>query len=176
MNQHIGRVLVGYAGGGSTKSIAEFVADRLRTRGLVADVRDVAEHHDVDGYDAVVLGSGVRNAALLRAAENFLWHNADALRVRPAWLFSVGISPSLRGPIGHLLRDVVPTRIAELCELIGPRDYHAFAGVVSRKGAPLPARFLLWLCGGHYGDLRDWQELETWTNDIAAYLNGAISA
>lgn len=176
MNGHIDRVLVAYAGGGSTASIAEFVAARLRTSGLRAEKRDLTGQPDVDAYDAVVLGSAVRDAALLRVAENYLWHHADALRVRPVWLFSVGISPSLRGPVGHLLREVVPTRIAEVCELIGPRDYHAFAGVVSREGALLPARFLLWLCGGHYGDLRDWQEIETWTDGIAAYLHGAVPA
>ncbi len=177
MSYHIDRVLVGYAGtAGSTKSVAEFIAARLRARGLTTDLRDLAEAPPVDGYDAVVLGSGVRNAALLRAAENFMWHNADALRIRPVWLFSVGISPSLRGPLGHLLREVVPTRIAEMCELIGPRDYHAFAGVVPRAGATLPSRFLLWLCGGRYGDLRDWPEIEAWTTGIADYLHGAVAA
>ena len=177
MAYHIDRVLVGYAGtAGSTKSVAEFVAARLRARGLSADLRDLAEKPAVDDYDAVVLGSGVRDAALLPAAENFLWHNVDALRIRPVWLFSVGISPSLRGPVGHLLREVVPARIAELCELIGPRDYHAFAGVVPRTGAPLPARFLLWLCGGRYGDLRDWPEIEAWTSGIAEYLHVPVAA
>ncbi|MFI7680482.1 flavodoxin domain-containing protein [Actinophytocola sp. NPDC049390] len=177
MTNHIDRVLVGYAGtGGSTESIATFVAARLNARGLTADLWDLAERPSVEGYDAVVLGSRVRDGALLRAAENFVWHNADALRVRPVWLFSVGISPSLRGPVGHLLRDIVPTRIAELCELIGPRDYHAFAGVVSRQGAPLLARIVLRLCGGRYGDLRDWQAIETWTDSITAYLRGAVPA
>ena len=177
MTDHTDRVLVTYAGTrGSTKGIAEFIAARLRARGLKADLRDVAEQPDVDGYDAVVVGSGVRNAALLPAAENFLWHNADALRVRPVWLFSVGISPSLRGPVGRLLRENVPARIAELCELVGPRDYHAFAGVVPRTGATLPARFLLWLCGGRYGDLRDWPAIEAWTTGIAGYLHGAVAA
>lgn len=177
MTTHIDRVLVGYAGtAGSTKSVAEFIAARLRARGLTTDLRDLAEKPSVDGYDALVLGSGVRDAALLPAAENFMWHNADALRTRPVWLFSVGISPSLRGPLGHLLREVVPTRIAELCELIEPRDYHAFAGVVPRTGAALPARFLLWLCGGRYGDLRDWPGIEAWTTGIAEYLHGAVTA
>lgn len=176
MINHIDRVLVGYAGtAGSTRSVAEFIAARLRARGLTTDLRDLAERPAVNGYDAVVLGSGVRNAALLPAAENFIWHNADALRIRPVWLFSVGISPSLRGPLGHLLRGVVPTRIAELCELIGPRDYHAFPGVVPRAGAPLPARFLLRLCGGRYGDLRDWPAIEAWTTGIAGYLHGTVT-
>lgn len=177
MTARVGRVMVGYAGmSGSTKSIAAFIAARLRTCGLTVELRDLAERPDVERYDAVVIGSGVRDAAFLRSAENFVWHNANALRVRPVWLFSVGISPSLCGPLGHLLRDAVPTRIAELCEMIRPLDYHAFAGVVPREGAVLPARFLLWLCGGHYGDLRDWQAIGTWTNSIATYLDACTES
>ncbi|WP_291417163.1 hypothetical protein [Actinophytocola sp.] len=70
----------------------------------------------------------------------------------------------------------MPSRIASLCEVIGPREYHAFAGVVPRGGAPLVARVLLWICGGRYGDLRDWPAIDAWTADIARYLHGAVPA
>ena len=177
MTYHIDRVLVVHASsGGSTRSVADFIATRLRVRGLVADVCAVDERPDLGRYDAVVLGSAVRNGALLPAAEHFVLSNADVLRVMPVWLFSLGISPSLRGPVGRLLRDAVPSRIAEMCELIGPRDYHAFAGVVPRAGAPLAARFLLWLCGGRYGDLRDWPAIDAWAAGIGKHLHGAVAA
>ena len=177
MTTYADRTLVLHASaGGSTKAVAEFIAARLRVQGVVADVRGLDAQPGLDGYDAVVLGSAVRNGALLPEVEHFVLCNSDALRVKPVWLFSLGISPSLRGPVGRLLRDVVPTRIAELCELIGPREYRAFAGVVHRTGAPLPARVLLWICGGRYGDLRDWPAIEGWTTDIAKYLRGAVAA
>ena len=177
MSTYADRVLVVHASsGGSTKAVAEFVAARLRVRGAVADVRGVDERPGLEGYDAVVLGSAVHNRAMLPEAEHFVWHNSAALRAMPVWLFSLGIGPSLRGPVGHLLRDAVPPRIAELCELIGPRDYRAFAGVVPRGGSTLVSRCLLWLCGGQYGDLRDWPAIDAWTAEIARYLHGAVSA
>lgn len=177
MSTYADRVLVAHASaGGSTKAVAEFIATRLRELGLTVDVLGLDERPDPAGYDAVVLGSAVRGGALLPAADDFVWRNVDALRVMPVWLFSLGISPALRGPVGRFLRENVPTRIAELCELIGPREYHAFAGVVPRGDAPLVARFLLWICGGRYGDLRDWPAIAAWSTGIAQYLHGAVPA
>jgi len=177
MTHHIDRVLVGYASaGGSTKAVAEFVAARLRVHGVLVDVVNLDQRPAVQGYDAVIIGSAVHNRALLPDAESFVRRHADALRVRPVWLFSLGMGPSLRGPVGSLLRNAVPPRIAELCELVGPREYRAFAGVMPRGDAPLLARFLLWLCGGRYGDLRDWSAIDRWATEVAGYLHGAVPA
>ncbi len=171
------RVLVVHGGErGTTGSIAGFVASRLRTRGAVVDLRAATAMPDVTGYDAVVVGGAVRERALLPVVEDFLLRNAEALRAKPVWLFSVGLTPSLRGPVGRLLRDEVPPRIAALCELIGPRDYQAFAGVVPRGESAPPARALFWLCGGRYGDLRDWPRIEAWTSAVAAGLPAAAPA
>ena len=175
MSHHIDRVLVAYAGaGGSTKAVAEYIADRLRARGLVAEVRDLADRPALDGYDALVLGSAVRNATFLPVAEHFLRANSHALHLMPVWLFSLGVGPSLRGPLGHALRDRVPPKIADLCELIGPREYRAFAGVVPQGSTPPVNRVLLWLCGGRHGDLRDWPAINSWSIEIAQYLHGAV--
>lgn len=124
MTSDIGRVLVVHASErGSTKGIAEFVAARLGMLGLAVDVRYVKDAPDVAAYGAVVLGSAVHNRALLPGVEFFVLRNVDALRSKPVWLFSVGIGPSLRGPVGRILRDKVPPKIAELRDLIRPRDY-----------------------------------------------------
>lgn len=175
MTVHADRVLVAHASrGGSTKSVAEFIAARLRARGLAVAVHGLDDGPDPRDYDAVVLGSAVRNGTLLPAAQHFVLRNADVLWGKPVWLFTLGVSPSLRGPFGRFLRDTVPARIADLCELIGPRDYRAFAGVVPRDNAPLLSRVLLWLCGGRYGDLRDWPAIDAWTADIGACLHSGV--
>jgi menaquinone-dependent protoporphyrinogen oxidase len=177
MTYHTDRVLVAHASsGGSTKSVAEFVAASLRARGLVADVRGVDECPDLSGYDVVVLGSAVHNRALLPAAEDFVRHNAATLRRMPVWLFSLGIGPALRGPVGHVLRDAVPPRIGSLCELIGPRDYRAFPGVVPRAAFSPMSRVVLWACGGRCGDLRDWAAMAAWATGIAGYLHEPLPA
>jgi len=166
------RVLVVHASErGSTKDIAEFIGARLRVHGAEVDVRHVKDVLDLAPYGAVVLGSAVHNRALLPGAEFFVLRNVDALHDRPVWLFSVGIGPSLRGPVGRLLRDKVPPKIAELLAVARPRDYRAFAGVVPRTGTPLLSRVLLWLCGGRPGDLRDWPAIDAWAASVAEQLH-----
>ncbi|WP_291417161.1 flavodoxin domain-containing protein [Actinophytocola sp.] len=84
MAVHADRVLVAHAStGGSTKAVAEFVATWLRIQGLQVDLRGLDERPDPGDYDAVVLGSAVRNGALLPAAEDFVWRNARAPRTAP---------------------------------------------------------------------------------------------
>jgi menaquinone-dependent protoporphyrinogen oxidase len=149
------------------------MAVRLRARGTVVDIHSAADLPGVAEYDAIVVGSAVREQKMLPAVEDFLLRNADTLLTKPVWLFSVGMSPSLRGPIGRLLRGALPPRIALLCDVVQPRDYHAFAGVVPRGESTPAARVLFWLCGGRYGDLRDWPAIESWTAAVADELLAA---
>src|SRR3954469_2480781 len=69
------RVLVGYASRfGSTRDIAIRIADAVRARGNLVDVRSVDEISDFDRYDAVVFGSGVYDGSwTAEAAELMRW-------------------------------------------------------------------------------------------------------
>ncbi len=52
------RMLIGYASRfGSTRDIANRIADAIRKDGSDVDVRSVDEISDLDHYDAVVVGS-----------------------------------------------------------------------------------------------------------------------
>lgn len=164
-------VLVAYASAaGSTRGIAELVADRLKHHGLPVQLLEVNQVRDLEPYRAVVLGSAVHDRAWLQDAEDFVRRDANSLRARSVWMFSVGIGPSLRGPIGAPARRLLPPRIAKLRDVVRPRDMRGFAGVVPREGNPLIARFLLRLMGGRYGDLRDWADIEEWADSIAQTL------
>ena len=164
-------VLVAHASAqGSTKEIAERIATTLRDAGLRVDIRGADEPVDLADYDGVVLGSAVHGRALLPAAQHFADQHAETLRARHTWLFSVGIGPSLRGPVGALMRRATPPRIAKVRDKIAARDYRAFAGVMSQVGATPVSRALLRLCGGRYGDLRDWPAIDGWARGIATAL------
>ncbi|EHY87242.1 flavodoxin domain-containing protein [Saccharomonospora azurea] len=169
-----GKVLVAYAtAAGSTEGVASFVADRLRRRGGRVDVIPVDDVPSVEPYDTVVLGSAVHNRAFLPQATTFAHEHRNTLRTKSVWLFSVGIGPSLRGPLGRKLGRVVPKHIAAIRDGVEARDYHAFAGVVPREGSPLMARVLLRLFGGRYGDLRDWDAIESWAGRIPVHQDVA---
>lgn len=87
------------------------------------------------------------------------------------WLFSVGLSPALRGPLGRRLKRVVPKKIAALIHGVHARDYVAFAGVFDRADTSWLARALyVAIGGGRYGDLRQWPAIANWTSIIGADL------
>lgn len=166
------RIVVVYATAqGSTRDIAEFIAACLTERGADVELSDVEHAPDLSRFSAVVLGSAVHDMAFLPAAATCIRAHRDELSRRDMWIFSVGLSPSLHGPIGRRIGRIVPKNIAALCELVHPWEYQAFAGHYERAGVSLKARMLYRLMGGgRYGDLRDWAAIRTWSASIAQGL------
>ena len=82
----------------------------------------------VEGFDAVVLGSGVFANHWHKPALEFARKHEAALAARPLWLFS-------SGPVGNMkvagpLAD--PKEVAELRERLQPRDHQIFWGSLDR--------------------------------------------
>ncbi|MGW4121829.1 flavodoxin domain-containing protein [Nocardia sp. NPDC004711] len=157
---------------GSTREIAEYIGNDLAARGATVEVADAEHAPDLSRFDAVVIGSAVHDMALLPTVAEYVASHRNELSARPVWLFSVGIGPALRGPIGHRIGRMVPKRIAAVRDSINPRGYQAFAGHYERVGVSLGARVLYRLLGGgRYGDLRDWTAISTFSDSIAQGLN-----
>jgi menaquinone-dependent protoporphyrinogen oxidase len=166
------RVLVIYATRhGSTQGVAERLGARLRECGAGADVTTVedVELFDIDGYDAVVLGSPVYNQRWLPEADLFVAANAESLAARPVWLFSVGTFGDTKRLIGGLMKRE-PRNIADLSSRLAPRGYRVFAGVIDRHQWPFLSRLFYYSLGGHLGDNRDWAEIDGWACRIANEL------
>lgn len=166
------RIAVIYAtAAGSTADIAGFIGDELTERGATVEVADIAHAPELTRFDAVVLGSAIHNRALLPAAVEYISDHRHELLERDVWLFSVGLGPALRGPLGRRVGRAVPQHIAAVRDSISPREYRAFAGRYERAGVDLAARTIYRLIGGRrYGDLRDWGAIRQWTAAIATSL------
>ncbi|MET7772755.1 flavodoxin domain-containing protein [Nocardia sp. NPDC005366] len=166
------RIAVVYATAqGSTREIAEYIAEGFTTRGAEVELADVDHAPELTRFDAVVLGSAIHDMSLLLPAVDYVRNNRAALADTAVWLFSVGLGPALRGPIGRVIGRTVPPKIAAVRDSISPREYRAFAGHYERVGVSLKARVLYRLMGGgRYGDLRDWAAISGWTAAIADEL------
>jgi menaquinone-dependent protoporphyrinogen oxidase len=71
MNDH--RVLVAYSSRhGGTAEMAEWIAAELAEACLAVNTRDIGAVDSLEGYDAVVLGSGVYMRSWRRDARRFL--------------------------------------------------------------------------------------------------------
>jgi menaquinone-dependent protoporphyrinogen oxidase len=164
------RVLVGYASRfGSTRDIANRIAEAVRTAGCDVDVCSVEEISDVDRYDAVVFGSGVYDGSWTAEATGLMRRHAAVLARKAVWLFSVG-SFGDRHPIVGTLIKKEPREIGEFEHALHPRDYRVFAGVIDLDHWPAWGRLLFKALGGHTGDNRQWSDIDAWATEIAREL------
>jgi menaquinone-dependent protoporphyrinogen oxidase len=168
-------VLVAYATGqGSTRGVAERIADDLRAAGCRVELRPVDGVDGTDAYDAVVFGSPVYDQSWLPEGERFLRANADALARRPVWLFSVGAFGDTHRVLGGLVKRS-PRQIGELRATLHPRGDRFFAGAVQRHQWPWYGRLLFRAFGGRFGDNRDWRAIDGWAQEIARALRSSNS-
>ncbi|BDT87310.1 flavodoxin [Nocardia cyriacigeorgica] len=156
---------------GSTRDIAEFIADDLAGRGAEVALHDIEHAPDLSRFETVIIGSAIHHMDLLPSASAYIRTHREELAAAKVWLFSVGLGPALGGPLGRRLGRIVPKKVADLRDMINPQEYQAFAGRYERAGVGWKARTLYRLMGGaHYGDLRDWGAIRAWSDRVARAL------
>ena len=130
------RVLVAYATKlGSNGEIAEVIAETLREAGHHVTACSVREVKDIDGWDAVVLGSAIYAAHWQRDARRFTTRFREGLVARPLWLFS-------SGPLDPwLARADLPITAhgAEVTAGLGAIAHHTFGGRLDADAPHRPA-------------------------------------
>jgi menaquinone-dependent protoporphyrinogen oxidase len=167
------RVLVAYATHlGSTKGIAERIADTMREEGFDVELSSIEEIDEIAQFDAFVVGSAVHAGHWLKPATKFVERHAQALA--PAtWLYS-------SGPIGDTAVNQPqpdPKEISEFKRLFEPRGHIVFAGAFDRATAEAKGNLLERAFSRLVpeGDFRDWAAIESWARDIARSLNESLA-
>jgi menaquinone-dependent protoporphyrinogen oxidase len=175
------KVLVVYASKyGSTKGIAEFIGEKLRHRGMEADVMEVGTLRNAEQYQAFVIGSALYMYHWLKEAKQFISRNRAMLATRPVWLFSSGpVGTQTKDDKGHDLLEVSgPKELDELRALVKPRDHRVFFGALdsARVTGTMGCAYKLVRRSAAAreampeGDFRDWKNIEAWTTSIAQAL------
>jgi menaquinone-dependent protoporphyrinogen oxidase len=171
------RVLVVYASKhGSTKGIAERIAQTLSASGQQAAAVSASAAGRLDGYDAYVIGSAAYMFSWLKEASDFIRRNTALLSTKPVWLFSSGpIGTDTKDAQGRDIRATsVPKEIAEFEAAIQPRDHHVFWGAFDHTKLNFTHRLLYAMPAVKNllveGDFRNWDEIDGWAKDIAASL------
>jgi menaquinone-dependent protoporphyrinogen oxidase len=149
---------------GSTGGIGEIIAGVLRDAGSEVTATTPEQVTDVGPYDAVVVGSGVYAGRWLAPARRFVERFAGELGRRPVWLFS-------SGPIGDppVPEGDAPETVT-LAERVGARGHRSFAGRLDRGQLGFVERTITKAIKAPEGDFRDWEEIRSWADTIAATL------
>jgi menaquinone-dependent protoporphyrinogen oxidase len=176
------RVLVVYASKyGSTKGIAERIAQTLRAAGHQSAAVPAASPGPPAGYDAYVIGSATYMFSWMHEATDFVHQNAELLATKPVWLFSSGpLGTSTTDAQGRdVLETTVPKQIAELSNLIRPRGHHVFFGAFHSEKLSLAHRLISSMPALKQvmpeGDFRNWNEIDAWARGIASALAPALA-
>ena len=162
------RVLVAYASKhGSTAEIAEAVSAEIREAGHSVDCLEAGSVKDLEGYEAVVLGSAVYIKRWRGDAKHFLRKQGKALARIPFWVFS-------SGPTGDPADDdpewLEPPKIMARAEQLGVREHVVFGGRISPEGGPM-MRSMAEKIPEEFHDRRDWDEIRRWAAKIAGELS-----
>ena len=166
--------VVAYASAhGSTRGIAERIADVLRTDGHSVSVHSLADARDVADFDHLVVGSAIHDGQWLPDAEPAALQLATRATGR-VWAFSVssvGTTTSfLANWVAGRLRPHVPEphAVTQLRANADVRSHRFFAGAISPGDWPGFGRIVFRLMGGRYRDARDWNDIDRWAQQISA--------
>ena len=156
---------------GATAEIAEKIGQVLRQAGLDADVLPADRVAELDGYDAVILGSAVYIGQWRKEAAKFLRDNEAALSEKPVWLFSSG--PTGEGDPLELTQGwQLPGKLQPIADHIGPRDIAVFHGASDPEKLNFIEKWMLNNVKAPVGDFRDWEAIVSWAEGIAEELQG----
>lgn len=165
MSQHI---LVAYATwAGSTTGVAEVIGQTLREAGAGVDVRPVADVHDLDGYDALVLGAAVHAGKLHPELLHFAERHKPDLSEMPVAYFVV-CATMMEDTAEH--RETVLAYLTPLRWIKEPASIGLFAGAYDPKTVNLFFRWLAKVMRAPEGDWRNWDQIRAWAADLAPRL------
>jgi len=158
-------VLVAYASKhGSTREIAEVIAEQLWLHGLTAKTVAADRVDNIEPYAAVILGSAVYANRWQAAATRFLKRHRDALSRRPLWIFT-------SGPLDPAdARDHTPGRARRLADRAGAKGHATFGGRLSDEPTNFVERAMVRATPAEKRDARDWTAIRRWADEIARAL------
>ena len=170
-------ILVTYASrGGSTAGVAEAIGRVLAENGATVEVHPMKDVTDLAPYDAVVAGSAIQGQHWLPEALEFIETHQKALTQKPFAAFLVCMTLALQHEEWRHEADVAEW-LEPVRQLVQPVSEGLFAGMLDINKIPSFSdrlKFRLSVLSGIWteGDHRDWDAIQSWTQELSTKLIG----
>lgn len=171
-------------GEGQTAKVTDSVVDALAGRGHAVEAVDIESSSNitVDVFDAVVVGSSVHVGKHTKAMRNFVSENLDVLERRPTAFFQLSLSSAVDD---EERRAEAAGYVEEFLEETGwkPDRIGVFGGALRYSKYGFLKRLMMKrIAKDATGDTdtsrdyeyTDWDEVEAFTNDFAAFVEGRL--
>lgn len=163
------KVLVAYATRyGSTREVAETIADELGQSGLGVDLERASEVQRVSAYGGVVLGAPLYMFRWHRDGRRFLARHRDEVAHKPVAVFGMGPFPE---EPSDLEKELGEAR-AQLDKALGtyawfqPMSVAVFGGKFDPQALRFPHSLIPALKQMPARDVRDWESIKNWARDV----------
>lgn len=162
-------VLVGYATNyGSTKEVAEKVAEVLRECGLTVDIHPMKNVHSLDTYSAVVIGAPLIMFRWHKDARNFLSKHQKSFEKMPVALFALGpVTDPYSEKEWQASRDQLNKEMASF-PWLSPIAHELFGGKFDPADLRWPMN--VFASKAPKSDIRDWDAISAWARELAPKL------
>ena len=158
---------------GSTKEIAEKIAEIITQAGIQADILPIKQVKNLTEYQAVIMGSAVYIGGWRKEAVKFVNGNQSALSRQLVWIFSSG--PTGDGDPVELLKGWrLPKKLQATVDQIKPQDIAVFHGKVMLEELSGLHRWMVKKVDSPVGDYRDWEMISKWAAGIAEQLKSKL--
>jgi menaquinone-dependent protoporphyrinogen oxidase len=165
------KILVAYASkSGSTVQIAETIGKSLSDKGATVDVRPIKMVTSLDGYRAVVIGSGIRMGSWLPEAVDFVKKNQAKLSQVPTAFFSVHLQNLDDAAESRTKREAYT---APVRQIVNPKVEGFFAGKMEFAKLSFLESLISKALNAKEQDLRDWNKIRAWAEN--AYPTLAVA-
>jgi menaquinone-dependent protoporphyrinogen oxidase len=145
---------------GSTIALAGAIGQQMSAQGASVIVAGPDDDVDLDGVDAVVLGSAVYLGRWMRSARRFVKRRGPELQRCAVWLFSSGPVDDEPGP------GLDPAQLEQLMTQTGAVEHREFGGCLDRESLGPIETLIASGAGVSDADHRDWTEVRVWAQTI----------
>ena len=170
------KILVAYASeSGTTAEVAEAIGEVLCQAGNTVETKWVKNVKDLNGYDAVIIGSPIRYSRWMPEAKKFVKANQKILQQLPVVYFFTCLFLHKLNTKGDLEAKEFSDKLQALVPQVKPLSIGGFAGVLDYRNMGFFPRIILkailYKKGVKEGDYRDWDAIRAWAKDTQLKIN-----